>query len=152
MKKKFSKQRFKDHLYYSKGLYVIFIASALIIFSMVYSITRPKVPKEFKIDVSIFGASLQDAEKSLWEQEILALLTQDQQEVNINSMGFSGENIDTMGHTFYELLYARIAAKEGDIFILSKDIYMNIALEWLIRSTLTRARINLSDSTNILLK
>lgn len=124
---KFSKQRFKDHFYYSKWLYVLFIIISLTTFSLVFTVTRPVVPKEFKVDISIIGVTLQDSEMNAWEEEILDSLSQDQQEVNIYAMGFSSGGEGSADYSAYEILAARMAANEGDVLIISKEIYLNIA-------------------------
>ena len=125
---RFTKERFKNHFYYAKWMYVVFVALGAVIFSMVFTFTRPVVPKEFRIDISIMGFTLQDAEKEIWEQEILAGLSEDQQEVNIYALSFGGSEGDSIGgYSVYEILAARMAAKEDDIYIMSKEIYMGLA-------------------------
>lgn len=124
---KFTKKRFIDHFYYSKGLYVVFVALGLIIFSMVFTFTRPIVPKEFKVDISILGFTLQDVEKEIWEQELLESLAPDQQEVNFYSLGFGGDDDSLGGYSVFEILAARMAAQEDDIYIMSKEIYLSLA-------------------------
>ena len=124
---KFSMQRFKDHFYYSKWLYVAFVLVGVFVFSMVFSVTKPVVPNEYKVDISILATSLQDSEMSVWSEEILALLSQDQQEVNIYAMGFDDSEDSTMGYSIYEILAARMAAREGDIYIMSKNMYISLA-------------------------
>jgi hypothetical protein len=124
---KFTKERFKNHFYYAKWMYMVFVALGVLIFSMVFTFTRPVVPKEFRLDISVMGFTLQDAEKNIWEEEILATLSEDQQEVNIYSLGFGGSE-DTMGgYSVYEILAARMAAKEDDIYIMPRDIYLGLA-------------------------
>ena len=121
---KFTKQRFKDHLYYSKWMYIVMAAAALVVFSMVFSVTKPVVPKEFKVDISVLGFTVQDSEKNIWQEEMLSLMPEDQQEVNIYSLGFGGDDEDaSMGYTVYEIITARMAAREDDIYIVSKDLF-----------------------------
>ncbi len=127
---KITAQRFKDHFYYSKWLYVVFILSGIAVFSMVFTLTRPTIPGEFKIDISVFAASMDDNAASEWEQGILALLPEDQQEVNIYAMGFGASGEETLGgYSPYEIIAARMAAHEDDIYIMPKDIYINLAAQ-----------------------
>lgn len=120
---KITKKRFLDHFYYAKWLYVFMIAGALFLFSMVFTISKPVVPKEFRVDISILGVTLQEDVKILWEEEILAMLPEDQQEVNIYAMGFGGDENSTGGISIYEIIAARMAAREDDIYIMNKELY-----------------------------
>ncbi len=124
---KFTKQRFKDHLYYSKWLYLIFISLAVLGFSLIFSITEPEVPKELKVDINVFAVVLEETEKIIWEEEILHSLSQDQQEVNINTLGFTGSEEASLGISVFEIMTTKIVAKEDDIFIMPKDIYIAYA-------------------------
>ncbi len=124
---KFTKKRFKDHMYYSKWAYIAAILGAAALFSIVFTVTKPKVPNELKVDVTVIGVTLQEPEKNMWQKEILETLSEDQQEVNIYALGFSGSDGSSMDYTMFEVLAARIAAKEDDILILSKDVYLTYA-------------------------
>jgi hypothetical protein len=125
---KITTQRFKDHFYYSKWLYVVFILVGIVTFSMVFTITQPKIPGEYKIDISVFAASLDDNAAGGWEQDLLALLPEDQQEVNIYALGFGASSEETLGgYSPYEIIAARMAAREDDMYIMPKETYLNLA-------------------------
>ncbi len=123
---KITKQRFVDHLYYSKWMYVGIIAAAMVLFSLIFTVTKPVVPNALKVDITVLGMSMQDMEKSQWQKDILATLSEDQQEVNIYTLGFSSED-GSMDYSMYEVMAARMAAKEDDILILPKEIYLSFA-------------------------
>ncbi len=124
---KFTKERFVNHFYYAKWLYIITILAALAVFSMVFTITRPIVPKEFRIDINFIGGSVQEFTKDIWEKDILAQLPEDQQEVNIYSLGIGSGDNPSADYTVYEVLAARMAAKEDDLLIMPKSIYQSLA-------------------------
>ena len=125
---KITVQRFKDHFYYAKWLYVVFILVGIVTFSLVFTFTQPKIPGEFKVDISVFASSLDDSAAAEWEQDLLAVLPEDQQEVNIYALGFGASSDETLGgYSSYEIIAARMAAQEDDIYILSKDMYLSLA-------------------------
>jgi hypothetical protein len=124
---KITKDRFKNHFYYAKWLYIIAIVGAVFVFSIVYSVTEPQVPKNLKVDITIIGAALNEAGKEIWQEDILSVLPEDQQEVNIYSLAIGTEG--TGGISVYEILVARMAAKEDDILILPKEIYDGVVTQ-----------------------
>lgn len=125
---KITKDRLKNHFYYAKWLYVVAILGAVLVFSMVFSVTEPQVPKNLKIDINVIGATLNDAAKGIWQEDILEELSEDQQEVNIYALALGADN-STPGISVYEVLVARMAAKEDDILILPKEVYDGIATQ-----------------------
>jgi hypothetical protein len=127
---KITTQRLKDHFYYAKWLYVVFILTGVLVFSMIFTFTAPKVPGEYKVDVSVFATSLDDNASAEWQQEILSMLPEDQQEVNIYALGFGASSEESLGgYSPYEVIAARMAAREDDIYIMPKDIYLSLAAQ-----------------------
>ena len=123
---KITKQRLKDHLYYSKWLYLVAAAIALVIFSLIYQIAEPVVPKGLKVDIAVIGFSVDETEKTVWEDDILSILPEDQQEVNIYSLALPTDD-SSNGFAVYQILTAKMTAKEDDILILPKDLYLSFA-------------------------
>jgi hypothetical protein len=123
---KITKNRFVNHFYYAKWLYVGTILAAIALFSIVFTVTAPVIPKEFKVDINVIGGSIQEFIIDEWEEEILALLPEDQQKVSINALPFSGGE---GGYSVFEVLAARMAAKEDDILIMKKDVYEPLAAQ-----------------------
>ncbi|MCK5129329.1 MAG: hypothetical protein KAQ68_05740 [Clostridiales bacterium] len=119
---KITKERFKNHFHYGKWLYFVMITAGVLVFSLIFNMTRPIVPKEFKVDINYIGQTVNEVFETIWEEDILATLPDDQQEVNIYAFGFNAEDTSS-GFTFYDVMFARMAAKEDDIQILPKAVY-----------------------------
>lgn len=118
---KVTKERLKNHLHYGKWGYIIAIALVMVIWNFVFSATEPQTPREYKVDIVIVSYASGDMEG--WGEEILKVLPEDQEEVNVSSYAISG--IDDA--QLYEILAARMAAQEGDVFIMTQELYTSLA-------------------------
>jgi len=115
---KITKARLSNHFHYSKWHYVVAIAAALVIVSIVLTMTEPRYPDENRISIIIYGATMDEAIAAEWEDEMLEFLSEDQREVEISST----VTVDELTQT---VVMARIAAKEDNIVIMDIE---NISL------------------------
>jgi|GEM_PF-3964773 len=115
---KVDKRRFKNHMEYAKWLYIGLIAGACLLFGMAYSMTEPKVPDEYRVDILIDGNVLYPEGADRWNQEMLARLTPDQQVVDVFGMPLT-----TYGYQAMELIAAKMSVAEYEVYILPYDMY-----------------------------
>ena len=111
---KITKKRLINHLQYSKLYYIGAIAIVLVVINLIYSATEPRYPKENTVNIMMYTGVADEDVLETWEKEMLALLPDDQREVNI----VSTIPIDI---TTQSVVFARIAAKEDDILIIDKE-------------------------------
>lgn len=121
---KLDKRRFKNHMEYSKWLYIGVIAGACLLFGIVYSVTEPKVPDEYRVDILVDGNILYQTSADRWSAEMLERLPEDQQLVTIYGMSF-----EALGYQTMELLMARMTVGEDEIYILPYDTYRGFAAQ-----------------------
>lgn len=116
-----TRDRLRNHFHYSKWSYILVIGLMMAIWSFTFSATAPETPREYKVDVYILSYASGDLEG--WEQQILESLPPDQQEINFLTYSLA----DVSGGQTMEILSAWMAAQQGDIFFMPKDIYMSLA-------------------------
>lgn len=119
---KINKSRLKNHLHYSKWLYVVALIGVLIVFNLAYTMSEPQVPTEFKVSVLVNNFISDDEGADKLEQEILAALPEDQQEVTVFSLAAGGQDMQIM-----QVLMARMVAKQDDVLILPYETFVGYA-------------------------
>lgn len=113
---KMNKDRLSNHLHYGKWYYIVAVLGALVVFSMIHTVTEPKTPDYLKVDITVYGSYMDEIVKKDWQQDLLALLPEDQKEVNIYSMSMGEEDYNMM-----EIVVARMTAQEDDIIIMNTE-------------------------------
>lgn len=111
--------RLKNHLHYGKWTYIMAVALAMAVWSFTFSATAPKTPGEYKLDIYIIAYA---SDYETWEDEILAQLPADQREVNFYMFSMSDA-----GTSAYDVIAAWMSAHQGDIYIMSREVYLNLA-------------------------
>ncbi len=111
---KTTKTRLKNHLHYSKWYYIAAIAAALIIVNIAYTVSEPRYPSESRVSIMIYGGNADEDAVTEMENEMLALLPDNQREVVISS----SVSVDDLTQA---VVMARIAAKEDDIIIMDTE-------------------------------
>lgn len=109
------------HWHYYNWRYVVFLAVALAATNFLYSATTPQAPANKRVDVVIIGSAGGDT--SSWSNGILFALPPDQQTVDVTSTPI----VEGQESTIYQLVGARMAANEGAIWILPKDMFASFA-------------------------
>jgi hypothetical protein len=116
---KVTRERLINHLHYGKWTYIAAAALAMVVWNFAFSATAPQTPAEYKLDIYILA---QASNYETWEDEILAQMPEDQQEVN-----FYMFSMTDAGASAYDVIGAWMTAGQGDIFIMSKEVYLNLA-------------------------
>jgi hypothetical protein len=118
---KLNKKRLAMHWHYYYWKYVAFIAAALMAANFLVTATVPKAPAERRVDVIIIGGT--GASTDRWQNDILRMLPPDQQEVSVTATTI----LEGQESTMYQLVAARMAAGEGNIWIMPKDYFLGNA-------------------------
>jgi hypothetical protein len=120
---KLNKKRFGSHWHYYWSRYIIFVGVALLVANLLFSVTKPQVPYNNRVDIIIvsnaFNSDLIDA----WQQDILSMLPPDQVEVSIQATPI----MQGQEATVQQAVTARMAANEGTIWILTADYFASFA-------------------------
>lgn len=109
-------KRFHLHWHYWKWRYVVILAVALVAANLLYTTTAPKTPYGQKVEIYLYSTFVSDGEAKAWERELLRMLPPDQKEVSILSIPV------IEGSDIYSILAARMAAHEGTVLILPKNV------------------------------
>ena len=119
---KLTPRRLKEHWRYYRWQYIVFPLLALFLANLVFTATKPQTPYNQRVDIVIISDYAQSETSDKWQAELLALLPKDQKEVNFTSTTLmQGQEM-----TIMQLIAARIAAKEGTIWILPASMYQAI--------------------------
>ncbi len=122
---KITKERLKNHMHYSKWLYVLVLAVVLVIFNLSYTMSEPEVPTEFKVSILVNDYIFGEEGTDKLESELLEMLPEDQQEVKVFSLsagGGGGQDLQIV-----QVLMARLVAKQDDILILPYETFKSFA-------------------------
>jgi hypothetical protein len=119
---KVTKEQVKNHLYYSKWVYLATLAVGILFFNLLFSATMPQTPKDKKVEIIVLGYYL-SGDYTAWEQQILDALPEDQQEVSF--VTYSSDSSDELSNL--ELIQARMATQQGDIFLMDVKTYQLLA-------------------------
>lgn len=118
---KLTKKRLSMHWHYYRIKYVLFVVAALVAANLLLTGTTPKTPADRKVDVILLSGAYGSDDVQALQQELLVALPPDQMEVNLLATPLvEGQDIQT-------ILAARMAAHEGDIWILPSDYYRAFA-------------------------
>ncbi len=109
----------RQHLTYSWWKYVIFAVVAIFGVDLLYTTTAYRSPPEKKVDTYIYGYADEAAFQS-WVDTVHAERMSDMEEMQVLLLT-SDPTYGPMQLTTY------IAASEGDIYILPRDNYVNLA-------------------------
>ena len=120
--KKITKERFKNHLHYGKWYYIIAILAVVLLVNLAYTVTEPRFPKENTISIIMYVGNGNEDMELKWEKEMLALLGDDQREVDL--ILTIPTDISTQS-----VVIARIAANEDDIIAIDKQTMNTLALQ-----------------------
>jgi hypothetical protein len=111
------------HWHYYRLRYVVLLALALVGANFLYSATKPQTPASQKVDIILMSGAFNGDATSAWQQNILCQLPADQKEVNITATPM----IAGQESMIYQLVAARMTAKEGTIWIMPADMFLTMA-------------------------
>lgn len=120
---KLNKKRLGMHWHYYWSRYIIFLAVSLLLANLLFSVTKPQVPANQKVEIMIVSNVVNSDLTDAWQQDLLAILPPDQLEVDIVATPIvQGEE-----STVQQAVAARMAANEGTIWIMTSDYYAGFA-------------------------
>lgn len=141
-----NKKRLGLHWHYYKARYLIFLAAALLVANLMFSVTKPQVPPNKKVDVIIVCNAFNTDSVETWQQDLLSMLPPDQQEVNIETTPI----IQGQEYTVQQTISARMAANEGTIWIMTADYFATFAKSGAFRDLSGDiSSFNLPQGTNL---
>jgi len=114
------KKKLKDHLRYEGFLYVAVIFLLCTAFSMLFSMTKPEADADKRVHILV-ASSLDSRKAESWSREILALLPEEQEEVEF--LVFSINEGDYDDSEVLSAFYARLLTHEGDLMVLPYWLY-----------------------------
>ncbi len=122
--KTFRKARLKKHLFYDGWKYLLIIALCWFGWELLYTTTAYRSPQDKRIDVMIMSATASDEVVEAFLKPIWEEATPDMELVDGISLlpGSADDYYSNMNLT------VKLAAAEGDIYLLPQDIFKNLAL------------------------
>lgn len=146
---KLNKQRLSNHFHYNRGSYLFIILASILISDLLFTITAYQPPSERKVDIEVVSAyadieALAPYAKTALEDGIAYELARDaaagidvnaeDYEVPLEEVNFLPLGYDPNGDDAYytgQKYMVTLAAQEGDIFILSRDLMEQMVREGL---------------------
>lgn len=122
MKEKITKAYVQNHFLYFKWVYTLIVIFAVMGWSLIFSVTRPQVPEDKKIDVYFCGPTFQYDQDQMQAEAMEAF-------PDMEEIGFYGIDVDS--YEGYQQFSVMLAAHEGDVFIISKSYLSYFVSEWL---------------------
>ena len=124
---KLTRQRWKDHMYYGKWIYIVLAIVAVFVTDLLYSTTEYRPPDERKVTVQFVGSSATMAEtvEQTTEQILSAVLPMDEtlELVEFFALNFSGDDSDYYGA---QKFFVELAAGENDVYVGSRTVLNSI--------------------------
>lgn len=114
---KLNKKRISNHWQYSKWYYIAAIIAAVIIVNLAYTMSEPSYPKESTVSILMFAGVGDEDIVEVWENDMLALLGDDQRQVSIST------SVVVEGST-ESVIIARMTAGDDDILIMDTETMM----------------------------
>ena len=124
---KLTRQRWKDHFYYGKWIYIVLAIVAIFVTDLLYSTTEYRPPDERKVTVQFVSASAttgDDIENTT--QQILSTLApvdETLEAVEFYVINFSGDESDYYGA---QKFFVELAAGENDVYVANSAILNSI--------------------------
>ena len=124
---KLTRQRWKDHMYYGKWIYIVLAIVAVFVTDLLYSTTEYRPPDERKVTVQFVSSSASMAEtvEQTTEQILSAVLPMDEtlERVEFFALNFSGDDSDYYGA---QKFFVELAAGENDVYVGSRAVLNSI--------------------------
>lgn len=124
---KLTRQRWKDHMYYGKWIYIVLAIVAVFVTDLLYSTTEYRPPDERKVTVQFVSSSATMAEtvEQTTEQILAAVLPMDEtlELVEFFALNFSGDDSDYYGA---QKFFVELAAGENDVYVGSRTVLNSI--------------------------
>lgn len=115
---KLNSKRLRLHWQYYAWRYAVGIAAAVLVANILFTATKPQIPYERKVEIIIYytsGTGSSEAEAA-WQNGLLRILPPDQSVFILTTPVIQGEE-----PTISQVASARMAAREGTIWIVPKD-------------------------------
>lgn len=110
------------HFRHMAMVYVVVVTAAIFLGGSVYAATRPEVPGDERLDIMIF-AFAEEKPRLAWAEGIWPVMDERQREVNIIDVTMTGTANDAL------MLAARLASRDGDIYIVSQGVYDQLVVQ-----------------------
>lgn len=120
---KLNKDRLGVHWHYYRFRYALVLVLVLVGANFLLSATKPQTPPELRVDVQIVSDAYSSDAMDLWQQQLLCLLPPDQKELNVSALPLIAGDSGTV----YQMLAARMSAREGTIWILPASYFEDYA-------------------------
>lgn len=111
----------KNHFTYSWWKYILVLLAGTFLVNLLFTVTRPKVPEDKRVDLYVIGYA--DQEKlNAWLEEVRLEELPDMESVS-SAVSFPDETYGAMIVTTY------FAAQEGDLYLLPRDQFLTYSAQ-----------------------
>lgn len=121
MKTPVTKEKFQNHITYSLWKYALLVVAAVFGWNIIYSATAPQTPEEKKIILGVYSYGDEENINAYMEQVRVELLPEME---DMSAMYIMPD--ETYGEM---ILSTRFAARECDIYVLSKSTFQGYAAQ-----------------------
>ena len=115
-----NKERMRNHLTYASWKYVVLVVCAIFGWSLIYTMTAPRVPQDKRIDLYVLSYSSQKEQVDAFIQPIAAEVVPEMESVT-SVVLVPDATYGSMQLTAY------FAAGDGDIYFLPGDYFKSFA-------------------------
>ncbi len=112
-----NKETLQNHLHYDWWKYVVGIVVTIMMWNLVFTMSRPQTPRDKKVDIFLVGDFLLEEKAESVSQRMLEDFP-DLLEINFLNIPLGDPELEVMGR---QKLMVMIGAQEGDIFVFSKE-------------------------------
>ena len=119
MKTPITLPRLRQHWTYHWWQYALAILLSVLMVNLLFSVTEPRIPATEKLELYVYG-SVRQEEIDAWLEELRAEYFPDQRQITVTEI-IADETYGAM------VISAHVAAGEGDLFLLPREIYQNFA-------------------------
>lgn len=116
MKTPVNAETLKHHFTYNWWKYLIALLAGTFLVNLLYTVTTPRIPEEKRVDFYIFGLANEQAVTEYMEQVRVSEMPD--MEIMAPSVMMQDDTYGPM------LLMAHIAAREGDVYLLSREDFL----------------------------
>ena len=146
---KMTMEKFKVHMHYNKLIYVVIIVVSLLLGNLLFTVTAYRAPNARRVDIELIGNYAQ-TESEAAKATLARLLEAGQayeraadsangidtaaadyepalQDVQYLIMEYTGNTSDESSYYAMQKYMVTLAAQEGDIFVLGRDMLSDLA-------------------------
>lgn len=121
-----TKQKFKDHMEYSKKSYIFGILAIIAVASLLFTVTAPAIPNEKAVEVALCDAYV--APDKITEEDIAVLLQATQEfdeeceKVAFMSLAYAGDGTTEDGYYGAQVYMVQTTAGDNDLYFQNETM------------------------------